>query len=157
MPVLGLAALSGLAALPLAARPSLLVGALVLGVVFGWVVGMFFHRRSDRAQDEIKKSKRQLQAIFDGITDGLIIVDRDFRVVAVNKAEAAFLGSKPQELVGKPCYEVYCRGDVACEGCPAHQTFATGKPARRHPGGGRTGESVHGQGSGETGLQPRLR
>jgi len=47
----------------------------------------------------------------------------------VNKAEAAFLGREPQDVVGKYCYEVYCRGDHACEECPAHQTFATGKPA----------------------------
>lgn len=108
---------------------SLATAALVLGVVIGWLSGSARRRRDRQKSREITKSKHQLQAIFDGITDGLIIVDTDFTVMAVNKAEAAFLGSTPQELVGKPCYEVYCRGDVACEMCPAHETFATGKPA----------------------------
>jgi two-component system NtrC family sensor kinase len=105
---------------------------LVVGAAAGAVVATFVCaarlRRVRREESEIYRSKRQLQAIFDGITDGLIIVDRDFKVVAVNKAEAAFLGKKPQEVVGRDCYEVYCRGDHACEACPAHNTFATGKP-----------------------------
>lgn len=102
---------------------------LTAGVLAGWLAFRSWCRRFRQAQADIFKSKRQLQAIFDGITDGLIIVDRDFTIVAVNKAEAAFLGSEPQDLVGKPCYEIYCRGKSACELCPAHETFATGKPA----------------------------
>jgi PAS domain S-box-containing protein len=99
------------------------------GVLAGWLAFRSWCRRFRQAQADIFKSKRQLQAIFDGITDGLIIVDRDFTIVAVNKAEAAFLGGEPKDLVGKPCYEIYCRGKDACELCPAHETFATGKPA----------------------------
>jgi PAS domain S-box-containing protein len=100
---------------------------LAAGIVVGWLIGWAVCRRVDRTHTEIARSKRQLQAIFDGITDGLIIVDRDFRIVAVNKSEAAFLGREPKDLIGKLCYEAYCRGDTACVGCPAHQTFATGK------------------------------
>ncbi|MBN2566147.1 MAG: PAS domain-containing protein [Candidatus Eisenbacteria bacterium] len=106
----------------------LVMGAL-LGILSGILVGEYYRRRARRTYGEIAKSKLQLQAIFDGITDGLIIVDREFRIVAVNKAEAAFLGARPQDIVGKPCYEIYCRGDHACELCPAHETFATGKSA----------------------------
>jgi two-component system NtrC family sensor kinase len=103
--------------------------ALAAGMAVGWLVCRVGWWRFAKLQGEIWKSKRQLQAIFDGITDGLIIVDRAFRIVAVNKAEASFLGREPQELVGRPCYQVYCRGDVPCALCPAHQTFATGKVA----------------------------
>ncbi len=103
--------------------------ALVVGLALGWLAGRGRARRLDRMQQDIFKSKQQLQAIFDGITDGLIIVDSEFRVVAINKAEAAFLGREPQDVVGRPCYDVYCRGEVACEACPAHSTFATGKAA----------------------------
>jgi two-component system NtrC family sensor kinase len=102
---------------------------LAAGAVLGWLASRLARRRTSRLQDDIRRSKRQLQAIFDGITDGLIIVDREFRIVAVNKAEASFLGREPQELVGRPCYEVYCRGDGPCELCPAHETFSTGKVA----------------------------
>ncbi|MBM3307684.1 MAG: PAS domain-containing protein [Candidatus Eisenbacteria bacterium] len=108
--------------------PCLGVG-LAAGAVAGWLVARAAAGRSAKLQGEIRRSKRQLQAIFDGITDGLIIVDREFRIVAVNKAEASFLGREPQDLVGRPCYEVYCRGDEPCELCPAHETFAKGNVA----------------------------
>jgi PAS domain S-box-containing protein len=111
-----------------AALPWVATGVL-LGIVAGLLVGVYYRRKAKQTYGEIAKSKQQLQAIFDGITDGLIIVDTDFRIVAINKAEAAFLGVRPQDIVGKPCYEIYCRGDHACELCPAHETFATGKPA----------------------------
>jgi len=117
-------------AAPWASSPLPFVGlALLIGVGLGWLSGRAQRQRAAHVRSEITKSKRQLQAIFDGITDGLIIVDSDFTVVAVNKAEAAFLGKTPQDIVGKPCFEVYCRGEFACEMCPAHETFATGQPA----------------------------
>lgn len=56
-----------------------------------------------RRQDEIVRGHRTLQALFDGITDGLYILDRDLHVVAINRAEASRLGRKPEALVGQPC------------------------------------------------------
>ena len=103
--------------------------AFAVGLAGGWFLSYRGRRRLGRERSDVIKSKLQLQAIFDGITDGLIIVDADFRIVAVNKTEAAFLGKEPREIVGRPCYEVYCRGGSACELCPAHETFATGQPA----------------------------
>jgi len=105
------------------------VGSTAVGALVGWLVARAYKTRVLGSDSDILRSKRQLQAVFDGITDGLIIVDREFRIVAVNKAEAAFLGREPRDLVGRPCYEVYCRGDHACELCPAHETFAKGKPS----------------------------
>ncbi len=103
------------------------VGLLAVGVAAGWFLAHLARPGTRGQHSDVLRSKRQLQAVFDGITDGLIIVDRDFRIVAVNKAEAAFLGREPQDLVGRPCYEVYCRGEAACELCPAHETFARGE------------------------------
>ena len=129
MQAVGLVSVAGtVPSVAVPAAPWVVTG-ILLGALTGLLVGVYFRRRARRTYGEIAKSKHQLQAIFDGITDGLIIVDREFRIVAVNKAEAAFLGVRPQDIVGKPCYEVYCRGDHACELCPAHETFATGKSA----------------------------
>ncbi len=131
-------------AMPLAGAAT----ALLVGIAIGWLSGRAQRLLDAQKRREITKSKHQLQAIFDGITDGLIIVDRDFTVMAINKAEAAFLGSTPHELVGKPCYEIYCRGDTACESCPAHETFATGNPVlvskiEHRSGYHRTGVDVY--------------
>lgn len=109
--------------------PLVVVLSAAVVAAVAWLTWRLARRRFEGTLEDVFRSKRQLQAIFDGITDGVIIVDRDFRIVAVNKAEAAFLGSTPRDLVGRPCYLAYCRGDEPCELCPAHETFATGKPA----------------------------
>lgn len=54
-------------------------------------------------QTEILRSHKTLQALFDGITDGLYIVDQSLRIVAINQAEANRLGLMPDSLMGCFC------------------------------------------------------
>ncbi|MCB0176621.1 MAG: GAF domain-containing protein [Anaerolineae bacterium] len=56
-----------------------------------------------RKQEEILHSHRTLQALFDSITDGLYMVDRDLKIIAINQAEAMRLGTTPDALVGHAC------------------------------------------------------
>lgn len=54
-------------------------------------------------QAEILRNHKTLQALFDGITDGLYIVDHDLRIVAINQAEAKRLSLTPDSLIGRCC------------------------------------------------------
>ncbi len=71
------------------------------------------------------------QEVFDGITDGISIVDRNYRVLMVNQAVAKWHGKQPEDFKGLACYKVFTQQDSLCEGCPARETFETGKPAFR--------------------------
>ena len=73
------------------------------------------------------KSKQRLQAIFDGITDGIITLDKGLGVLNVNESEQRFLGLPVKEMVGKKCYELFQRGDKPCPNCPALITLRSGK------------------------------
>jgi two-component system NtrC family sensor kinase len=57
------------------------------------------------SREEILRSRNVLQALFDGITDGLYIVDREMEIIAVNQAEAQRLTLSPDELQGRVCDE----------------------------------------------------
>ena len=65
-------------------------------------------RRRIRAEEnllwseQVFESKRRLQALFDGITDGICIVGRDFRIQMVNRAMARLLGKRIADLLGRP-------------------------------------------------------
>lgn len=50
-------------------------------------------------QDELLRHNQTLRALFDGITDGLTIVNRGLEIVAINQAEADRLGKSPDALV----------------------------------------------------------
>ena len=69
--------------------------------------------------------------VFDSITDGLSIIDRDYRVLQVNSAVCAWQGKPPQFFKGRPCYEVFQQQQDKCVGCPAREAFATGQSVLR--------------------------
>ena len=82
-----------------------------------------------KMENEIKRVAIEWQATFDSITDLVSIVDRDFRLVRVNRAFADAFGKRPKELLGKPCYEVAHKTNGPIANCPRQETLQTKKPA----------------------------
>jgi two-component system NtrC family sensor kinase len=56
-----------------------------------------------QSREQILHSRNTLQVLFDGIADGLCILDQDLTIKALNQVEAARQGYRPEELVGKSC------------------------------------------------------
>jgi len=54
-----------------------------------------------QSRDDILRSRNTLQAVFDGVTDGLYILNRDLVISAVNQVEAERLGYAADELAGR--------------------------------------------------------
>ena len=52
-------------------------------------------------------NQRYFQAVIDGLTDDLKVVDRDYRVVFVNATAAQRLFKEPRQILGRKCYEVF--------------------------------------------------
>jgi len=74
----------------------------------------------------IKDTERFLQLVFDGIKDGICVLDADFNIQLVNEfMERSYASEMP--LVGKKCYEAYHRSDKHCEVCPSLRALKTGK------------------------------
>ncbi len=85
------------------------------------------HREMAESHTQILESRNTLRALFDGITDNICIVDREFQIKAVNWAAAARFGEEPRSLIGKRCYEVFLQSDHSCDSCPVAETFCTGQ------------------------------
>ncbi|MDO8567922.1 MAG: MASE3 domain-containing protein, partial [Dehalococcoidales bacterium] len=84
-----------------------------------------------QAEEALARAAREWQATFDSISDLVSIQDTNFRLVKVNRAFARALGSTPEELSGKICYEVMHHTDEPVTSCPHCETLETGKPATR--------------------------
>jgi PAS domain S-box-containing protein len=80
------------------------------------------------AESQIKKALGELSRTLDAITDIAFVVDRNYRLVRVCKKAYEFLKRRPEELVGKPCYEVMHGTREPWPDCPHRKTLATGKP-----------------------------
>ena len=56
-----------------------------------------------QSREKILQSRNTLQVLFDGITDGLYILDQNLIINAVNQVEAERQGYHPDDLIGKSC------------------------------------------------------
>jgi PAS domain S-box-containing protein len=82
-----------------------------------------------RLEKKIRESKRDLEAIFDGILDQLSIQSPDYRILRVNRAVIKHYSTTFEDLLGRKCYEAYYHREQPCEKCPLTQTLETKKPA----------------------------
>lgn len=60
-----------------------------------------------RARRELKAAHDRFDKVLDGTTDGFWILDRDWRLVHVNRTVAEHLGVRPADLIGRPATEVF--------------------------------------------------
>jgi two-component system, NtrC family, sensor kinase len=81
---------------------------------------------------EIRQREQQLSGVLNGLDDGLIVLGRDFRVIAANRSIAKWLGSHPEALRGQQCRHVAGHALPCCDDpdCPTARCLATGRLAQ---------------------------
>ena len=83
------------------------------------------------ARRQVERVAQEWRTTFDAISDWISICDRDCKIVRVNKAFASAFGMKPQEILGRTCYELVHGTKEPRPDCPLRQALATGEPSRR--------------------------
>jgi PAS domain S-box-containing protein len=71
-----------------------------------------------KAEDAIRRAKRDWESTFDSVSDMVMVVDSQQRLRRVNVALAEQLGATPRDLVGKLCYEVIHGLNYPPDYCP---------------------------------------
>lgn len=82
-----------------------------------------------RLERKIIESKRNLEAIFDGIRDQLSIQSPEFEILRVNRSVIETHATTFTNLIGRKCFEAYYQKTSPCEGCPLFITLQTRQPA----------------------------
>jgi PAS domain S-box-containing protein len=78
--------------------------------------------------EALKKSEQEKSVILDSMTELVLYLDTDLRVIWANKAMHAAFNLKPGQLNGRPCYEALHNRNRACPICPAERTLQTCEP-----------------------------
>jgi C4-dicarboxylate-specific signal transduction histidine kinase len=79
-------------------------------------------------QDQLKYSKSMLQAVVDGISDPLVLIDKDMRIKLLNRAAVDYYNvSKYDEIIGSKCHQVLREQFTPCEGCGIPAAISSGK------------------------------
>lgn len=77
-----------------------------------------------RAEKALKENEQFLKNVFDGIQDGISVLDKDMNVLRVNHTmEKLYPAMVP--LAGKKCYNVYHNRTTPCEKCPTLRAMRT--------------------------------
>ena len=70
-----------------------------------------------------------LQSIIDASDNGFVVIDKDYNIVAANKAYCNAYGVNNNEITGQKCHKVSHHSDVPChlngEDCPHKKVFET--------------------------------
>jgi nitrogen-specific signal transduction histidine kinase len=77
---------------------------------------------------ELDQKKELLQSVFDGITDMVVLLDKNLRIKMVNKAYLRKYHVAFEDVYNVPCYEAHSGNQEVCAGC-AVSTVAEAKTA----------------------------
>jgi PAS domain S-box-containing protein len=78
--------------------------------------------------EELRKSEQEKAVILDAMTELVLFLDTNLKVIWANKAMRDAFNLKPGQLNGKHCYRALHNRSRACSICPAEKTLKTGAP-----------------------------
>lgn len=74
---------------------------------------------------KLLQSKELLQSVFDGITDQVVLMGRDFRIRMVNRAYTTSYDVEMDEVLNRRCYEIHGSGERPCPDCGLKEVMRT--------------------------------
>ncbi len=80
-----------------------------------------------KIEDELRRSRKEWQDIFNAIGHPTFILDLQHGVVAANPAVLKQLGKTESEVLGKHCYELFHNATCAPDNCPMEALLRSGK------------------------------
>ena len=85
-------------------------------------------RKYPRLFEKLSKSEQEKSVILDAMTELVLYLDKDLRVIWANKAMHESFNLAPGQLNKRHCYEALHNRSRACRICPAMKTLDTGEP-----------------------------
>ncbi len=76
--------------------------------------------------DEIKETRDFLNRIMMSMQEGILVLDKDYRVVMVNDYLLKLTGLSKEEMKGMLCYTAFHGLEKECAECNLEETFKTG-------------------------------
>lgn len=73
----------------------------------------------------ITHRQKLAEVIFEHIRDGIVILDRNYLIIAANKSVEKWIGKPSSEIIGKNCIDIFHENCSPCPHCVATVTFET--------------------------------
>lgn len=83
---------------------------------------------------ERRQAEAYIRNIFESMGEGLVVMDRDYRIITANRAYGKQANAPVEAIIGKHCYEVLYHAAAPCHEtggtCAVKDAFETGSPQR---------------------------
>jgi len=106
-----------------AASAALMIFALL--VMITW--NQSLKKQVEARTKELENNRNDLQILFDGITEYMVVVDRQNNIINVNDGFLDFANEIKENILNKPCGSFLRKFCISCEDCLIKQTFYMGK------------------------------
>ena len=90
-----------------------------------------FSQVLEKQNRKINESRQRYRQTLDALEDGIFLVDDNFIIRSINRAEAAYFGATPKELVGRRCHEVFRNEAAPCADCWPRECLRDGRNRSR--------------------------
>jgi len=88
----------------------------------------------ERQRKKLEEREAFIESVLDGIGDGVVVVDRDFKIISANRGYCNQAKLNRDVIIGRHCYEVSHHWPKPCfemgERCSAKEVFETGNSHR---------------------------
>jgi PAS domain S-box-containing protein len=86
--------------------------------------------RNSRLHSEVVKSRNEWELIFNSMSDGIFILDRELKVINFNQTFINQHGLNPLEIMGLKCFDLFRCGMHETDGCPHKRCIEKKAPVR---------------------------
>lgn len=92
--------------------------------IIGVIINFRDIEETYKLHSKLYKDNARLMAILQSITDGVLTIDKEWRVTSFNPAAEKITGFKAEDVIGKHCYKVL-QSKTCKEDCPLRKTMKT--------------------------------
>ncbi|HEB50099.1 MAG TPA: response regulator [Desulfobulbus sp.] len=87
-------------------------------------------RRRRETEEALRRSERDKTSILQTISEPVLYLDTEMRIIWANRAAAEAVAVPAEELIGQYCYRVWLQRKTPCSLCAARTALRTGETAR---------------------------
>lgn len=93
------------------------------GQIKGATVAGYDITKRKQLEDSLLQSKKMWEETLDAIPDWVSILDSEFCIIRSNKSVQYFSGTSVDQVIGKPCFEIFHGTDGPYKHCPVKRAF----------------------------------